>query len=191
MILIFSSWKVCILTFPLTFLAPAQIIEFALQRWISSRSSYQRIYDGEPDIPETSLFMRIGIRIGLILLCTFFASAVPCFGMVSYDRYFLLPLLCIYAQVISLLGCFTVVILSFILPPLFHLFIITVPKLNKQKSAISQQSLSYMEEDEKVIKRNYYFGVAHTLAGIVLSLIATSVTAFDVWSKLSSGAGCS
>lgn len=169
-----SMALVCVLTFPLTFLAPAQIIEFALQRWISSRSSYQRIYDGEPDIPETSLFMRIGIRIGLIVLCTFFASAVPCFGMV-----------------ISLLGCFTVVILSFILPPLFHLFIITVPKLNKQKSAISQQSLSYMEDDEKVIKRNYYIGVAHTLAGIVLSLIATSVTAFDVWSKLSSGAGCS
>lgn len=85
------------------------------------------------------------------------------------------------------------VILSFILPPLFHLYIITIPKLHKQKSAIATlNNLDYLgADDEQTLKRNYYLGVAHTVGGIILSVVATSVTAYDVASKLSSGAGCS
>jgi hypothetical protein len=47
------------------------------------------------------------------------------------------------------------------------------------------------EQLENEAKNHYYRGVAHTVGGILLSIIATSVTVYDVISKLESGHGCS
>ena len=81
-------------------------------------------------------------------------------------------------------------ILSFVLPPLFHLYIITVPNLTKHQSAI-MVNREEREQLENEAKNHYYRGVAHTVGGILLSIIATSVTVYDVISKLESGHGCS
>jgi hypothetical protein len=85
--------------------------------------------------------------------------------------------------------------LSFILPPLFHLFLITLPKLNKQKSAIAKSSSQHYQQyeevdDEEQLKRDYYKGVVHTVAGILLSAIATSITCYDAVTKLMHGGVC-
>jgi hypothetical protein len=96
------------------------------------------------------------------------------------------------SQVVSLLGSFTVAILSFVLPPVFHLFIITIPKMEKHKSAISMinKFSSHEEEDENEIKNQYYRGVAHSLGGIALSIVATMVTTSYVIEKLYRGESC-
>jgi hypothetical protein len=90
------------------------------------------------------------------------------------------------------LGSFTVAILSFVLPPLFHLFIITIPKLEKQKSAISviNSFSSHEKEHENEIKNQYYRGVAHSIGGIALSIVATTVTTTYVIEKLYHGESC-
>ena len=51
-----------------------------------------------------------GIRISLLCLCEFFATSIPCFGLT-----------------VSLLGCFTVIILSFVIPPYVSLEMLTGP----------------------------------------------------------------
>lgn len=174
-----SMALVCVLTFPLTFVPPAQMLEYYFQNirqklkfW--NANPYQTINDGdEAPYTEPTLWVRLLNRSILVGVCTLLATAVPCFGMI-----------------ISILGCFTVAILSFVLPPLFHLYIITVPNLTKHQSAI-MVNREERERLENEAKNHYYRGVAHTVGGILLSIIATSVTVYDVISKLESGHGCS
>lgn len=98
---------VCLLTYPLSFYPPLQIIEYFIQHyWATHSHQYQRIPsirrtdekvnlesagkevegihhsgddDDEPEIPFVS---KVIIRITVIILTTFFATAVPCFGTV-------------------------------------------------------------------------------------------------------------
>jgi amino acid permease len=75
---------VCILSFPLTFVPPTQMLEYLIQHYLTSRSRhYQIIYEGMV-VPETPLKTRLMVRIALVMTTTFLAAAVPCFGVVSY-----------------------------------------------------------------------------------------------------------
>jgi hypothetical protein len=81
-----------------------------------------------------------------------------------------------------------VAILSFILPPLFHFYLIILPKLNRPKSAIYSHYQESWNEDE--IRSHYYRGIAHIAVGVLLSIVATVVTTYDAILKLQSGEGC-
>lgn len=138
----FSMAAVCLLTYPLTLVPPAQMIEQLLIQNLSTCGTsgkyayntlrggggggggsgniagvekHQSINDSnieDFDVAsyEPSTFLRCMVRASLIALCTFIATSTPCFG-----------------SVISLLGCFTVSILSFVMPAILHLRLVTIP----------------------------------------------------------------
>lgn len=119
---------VSILTFPLTLVPVSQMIENLItQNFTAPRSLYLPIADRLPgsgkgqittsgssnnlglnidlegdDSSNSSLSFRLSVRFVLVVICTALAATVPCFG-----------------DVVSLLGCFTVSILSFIMPPCY------------------------------------------------------------------------
>jgi solute carrier family 36 (proton-coupled amino acid transporter) len=87
---------VCLLTYPLTLVPPAQMIEHVLSydiRWsnLLSFASSQRSYDQIPqdhsqsqDLTSSSpLLLRLIVRGALVTLCACFSALVPCFAMVS------------------------------------------------------------------------------------------------------------
>ncbi len=130
-----SMAAVCLFTFPLTLVPPAQMIEQLLHHnlrfflpsssgkgLLSHTTSYTSIEGsdsnkagaGDPneerssemyseDIEEPPTTLRFSVRFLLISMCTVLAISIPCFG-----------------DVISLLGSFTVSILSFVMPPILH-----------------------------------------------------------------------
>ena len=59
---------------------------------------------------EVPIWVSYGIRTSLLCLCEYLATSIPCFGLT-----------------ISLLGCFTVIILSFVIPPYVSLKLLTGP----------------------------------------------------------------
>ena len=59
---------------------------------------------------KASALLRYANRITMLALCTSVSTNYPCFGML-----------------VSLLGCFTVTILSFVLPPFFRLMLVSMP----------------------------------------------------------------
>lgn len=84
LLIFFPSSQVCLLTYPLTLIAPAQMIEYFIGQYLVNRhQGYQRIYDGEPEVPEATSQMKIITRMSLIAFCTFSATFIPCFGAVS------------------------------------------------------------------------------------------------------------
>jgi len=89
-----SMALVCILTFPLAFCAPAEMLEYKLSQLGSYMTSvyyqgYERIHTAEDDDKTTTsntttvTMTQSILRISLILLTTVLASTVPCFEMVS------------------------------------------------------------------------------------------------------------
>lgn len=92
----FVAMQVCLLSFPLSFLPPAHIIEQQLWNsrlntpfW-SSTTGQQFPYEpighslGSAALAqEPSLVFRCSVRFFLVALCALLAAHVPCFGMVS------------------------------------------------------------------------------------------------------------
>lgn len=143
----------CLLTFPLAFVPPAKMLESYLLSLLSLLSRcaptslphllptlhhteinaninanantninvnggeghFER---GEP--PRLSTPVRYANRALLLAACTSVSCRFPCFGLV-----------------VSLLGCFTVSILSFILPPFFRLKLVSLPSLEADPGAAS------------------------------------------------------
>jgi len=143
---------VCLLTFPLAFIPPVAMMESYLLRAIDSLPSsagadgapqqsllqrwafdYESINDSYAHdgtsaanpgsdrelrnraesldiMRRASPLLRSLTRLSLLSLTTAIASEFPCFGMI-----------------VSLLGCFTVSILSFVLPPFFRLKLVSMP----------------------------------------------------------------
>ena len=128
---------------------------------------------------EPSLRIRITVRLLLTLMCTFAAAYVPCFGVV-----------------VSLLGCFTVTILSFVLPPLLHLMLVTRPLMLPMQStlAISQtfsmkKTDSFWEYHDKDFispQKQYYIDIALTVCGLAICVIGTSIMVYNVYNSLNS-----
>ncbi len=133
-----SMAAVCLFTFPLTLVPPAQMIEQLIHHnlrgvlisstsgkgLLSQTTSYTSIEASDnsnkasvngdhneessgdmysENIEEPPVLLRFSVRFVLISMCTLLAISIPCFG-----------------DVISLLGSFTVSILSFVMPPILH-----------------------------------------------------------------------
>ena len=64
----------------------------------------------EEDRVEVPIWVSYGVRMTLLCLCEYLATSIPCFGLI-----------------VSLLGCFTVTILSYVIPPYVSLEMITAP----------------------------------------------------------------
>jgi proton-coupled amino acid transporter len=178
---------VCLLTFPLAFLPPISMIENYILQGIDFISSsgddedslqskikrfaydYESIRTTTTDMTPPTLvlgatdsdialtaapvrrassFLRCTLRMSLLGLCTAIACAFPCFGLL-----------------VSLLGCFTVTILSFVLPPFFRLMLVAMPTFE------STGEYSHLLTD-----------VFMTGAGALLCIISTSVVSSQIMS---------
>lgn len=64
-------------------------------------------------VPPSLMYL---VRALLLLVCEFLASSIPCFGLI-----------------VSLLGCFTVTILSFVIPPYLSLSLLSKPKWEEER----------------------------------------------------------
>lgn len=82
------------------------------KRTESSISSMDFEEDVLTRVPASLMYI---VRAILLLLCEFLASSIPCFGLV-----------------ISLLGCFTVTILSFVIPPYLSLVLLSKPRWEEE-----------------------------------------------------------
>lgn len=139
----------CLLTFPLAFVPPAKMLEsylLSLMTWwdrtslphflptlhyteinanINTTNTTINVNGGEGHLkrgepPRLSTPVRYFNRALLLAACTHVSCRFPCFGLV-----------------VSLLGCFTVSILSFILPPFFRLKLVSLPSLEADPGAAS------------------------------------------------------
>lgn len=190
---------VCILTFPLTFLPPAQMIEkyfegvgkvkavevvdriATMEGGVKSAQygSFQGALvgaDSNSDSEELSPLLSSSaskvspmfsyvLRCVLVLLCTSVAVFVPCF-----------------ATVISVLGALTVALLSFVLPPLLHLTIISYPRYmggNRGLALNSDWSGWQVSAD-----------VVLLVCGLLLTVLTTCLILIQAAAKFSAGLGC-
>jgi amino acid permease len=106
--------------------------------------------DGEElQTTSSSLGFRCVIRLFLVTFTTASASSVPCFHMI-----------------VSLLGSFTVSLLTFILPPLFHLFIISIPRVKGKDIPNEMMSPSFQLAKDLIL----------LVLGTVITVIGTGMT---------------
>ena len=117
-----SMAATCLLTFPLAFVPPAKMIESYLSSLLTRcgltstpHLAYYTEINGESSEPRLSTPVRYSNRALLLGACTYVSCRFPCFGLL-----------------VSLLGCFTVTILSFILPPFFRLKLVSLPCLETE-----------------------------------------------------------
>jgi hypothetical protein len=61
------------------------------------------LLEGKIVVPETTMLLRVVVRLGICLLCSFISVFVPGF-----------------VDVLSFVGCFCVALVSFVVPPLLH-----------------------------------------------------------------------
>lgn len=166
---------VCILSFPLALVPPAQMIEqLLLQSKLQltfGGSAYQRITssppmitDDEDEFQEPPVTLRAACRLGLVTVCTILAANVPCFGFV-----------------VSLLGCFTVSILSFVLPPLLHLMLVTIPESQHYALNLSQPF---------IITRHVVSDSLLLALGVITFVCATGITAMEAFNGPTGDASC-
>lgn len=100
---------------------------------------------------------------------------------------------------ISVLGCFTVAILSFVLPPILNLLIVTLPSLQSQQHQQQNNQrlpvyvtghIAIQYDGSNVSKHDYYKDLALFLCGVMLSMISTTVTVMDVINRMEKGLTC-
>ena len=83
-------------------------------------------------------------------------------------------------QVVSLLGCFTVSILSFVLPPLLHLILVTIPESQHYSLNVAQPV---------TITRHIVADCLLLALGVVTFVFATGITAMEAFNGNESGDG--
>lgn len=95
---------------------------------------------------------------------------------------------------ISLLGCFTVSILTFILPPILHFRLVTLRLLNENLLSITRIQNKYLQaylKDDKISpKVQYSLDLLLTALGILISVVATIITTQDAMKTLESYGSC-
>ena len=99
------------------------------------------------------------------MLCTILAIYVPCFG-----------------DVISLLGCFTVSILSFVMPPLLHYKIVSIPLSHKKDHVMVEFANDAVNPKVQIV-----FDVILTILGIFISVAGTCINGASVYEKIVKG----
>ena len=113
--------------------------------------------NGENDVNTIPNNARIVHRLILVLMLQFISAHVPCFGLV-----------------VSLLGCFTVSILSFVLPPLFSLRIISAKAVDDRIS-----------ESSDVAAGSYRRDLLLLILGLLTTVVATAIVIMQSIQSLS------
>ena len=197
----FAMALVCILTLPLTFIPPAQMIEQLLMQCgdflqkrktssfgrflgYSSSGEFQSLngnhdmeqfpnslsiehistkFSDEDEIifREPSRALQLITRGLLLWMCHAFAIRIPCFGLI-----------------VSLLGCFTVTILSFVLPPYLSLNII---------SKRAYESLDTTSSIAPQVVYRYYRDIWMIVFGVLLCLVLTVIVSIQCYNVYFSG----
>lgn len=170
-----SMAAVCLFTFPLTLVPPALMIEHLIVQRCRRRNDdnldtngignpnieYQSInndiIDEDLDTSDHGFYSTIYFsyinRLILVCFCTVSAIGIPCFG-----------------DIISLLGCFTVSILSFVMPPLLHYRIVTYPVLRGNRLASKVG-----ENDFVSFRYQAIIDIVLTILGVLVSLIGSII----------------
>mmetsp|Transcript_2876 Transcript_2876/g.4376 ORF Transcript_2876/g.4376 Transcript_2876/m.4376 type:complete len:499 (+) Transcript_2876:60-1556(+) len=195
---------VCLVSFPLTMVPPAEMIEQmiiqSIRRW--TRPSQPLVEEGGVSLPhyssltsesdvrqtelveerhytpehfeEPSMMLRWSNRLFLVVMCTALAAHVPCFGLV-----------------VSLLGSFTVTILSFVLPPVLHLLIVIKPRMDyiREEEDGSASPVDHVGSAGdflqitygSMIRLQFYGDLFMALCGCVGCIFTTIITAIDAY----------
>ena len=193
---------VCVMTIPLLLVPSSQIVEkFLLTLYTSqaeggnqhvaengglaqsgqldykalSTSSALQVDEGSDTddavAGEVSFHTRCTNRFCMVMLITTISISVPCFSLV-----------------ISLLGCFTVTILCYIMPPLLHLKLVSEPLL--QGRFPSNKDIREFQNDWVEPQFQYYTDCVFFCFGLAFCVFATSLTAYESYTDLVSGTGC-
>lgn len=161
----------CLTTYPLTFIPPATMIEQLiiqnLSFWgLNGRYRYRSIFpnnekgDNVEHEENISTSMRLLVRGILILFTTVTSRLVPCFG-----------------DVIAVIGCFTVSILSFIMPPLLHMKLVSYPNYISDTSKFS-------------FLMDYSYDAFMLSLGFILWIVGTFITVNGIYIRLRLGNSC-
>lgn len=153
----------CLTTFPLTFVPPSHMIEQLIMQYGFNRYRYQSIFKGglsEIDQDnDTPFSIRLLVRCIIVLITTLISFFVPCFG-----------------DIIAIIGCFTVSILSFILPPVLHFRLISYP--------------AYTDDSQLSSLLKYIFDIIMILLGFILWIVGTFITAQGIYVRIRQGNSC-
>lgn len=109
-------------------------------------------------------------RLVLVFVTIFIAVSVPCFALV-----------------ISFLGCCTVSILTYIMPPFIHSRIVTKKLLKKNPDVVHMPMFDTDLIDpitQNVLDNIYYW------FGILFCVVSTSLTGLSVYFTLAEGGNC-
>ena len=151
----------CLTTFPLTFIPPSHMIEQLIMQYGFNRYRYQSIFKGglsEIDL-EPSFSIRLLVRCIIVLTTTLISFFVPCFG-----------------DIIAIIGCFTVSILSFIMPPVLHFRLISYPE--------------YTDDSKLSSLLKYIFDIIMILLGFILWIVGTFITVQGIYVRIRLGNSC-
>ena len=110
------------------------------------------------------------IRFALVLFTTIASSSVPCFG-----------------SIVSLLGAFTVSILSFVLPPLLHYQIVTKGRVERELRGVDMEEGT--KEGEFLLSPTNQKGVDLLMcaSGVIICIFGTWITASDISTRAAQG----
>jgi hypothetical protein len=110
-------------------------------------------------------------RLFLLIFAVVCAIGVPCFGLV-----------------ISFLGCGTVSILTYVMPPLLHRRIVTEPLLH---ATAGDEIAVKFETDFISPSCQYVIDITYCVFGILFCIVSTLSTGFSIYSQLEQEGGIS
>ena len=168
---------VCLLSFPLTLLPAAKMIEkgivnlFPSVLSVTSSNEYRRINSStavfeitneieESESIDPPVYLCYFVRFCLIIFTSVLAITIPCFALV-----------------ISLLGSCTVSLLTYIMPPLLHFYLVS------ERSIIGNSTTF-------ILSYHPLFDIFLFLLGLIIAITATTLTAIEVFEQITTGTTC-
>ena len=174
---------VCLLSFPLTLLPAAKMIEkgivnlFPSVLSVTSSNEYSPIFERgrinsstavfeitneieESESIDPPAYLCYFVRLCLIIFTSVLAISIPCFALV-----------------ISLLGSCTVSLLTYIMPPLLHFYLVS-------ECSVVGNSTTF------ILSYHPLFDIFLFLLGLIIAITATTLTAIEVFEQITTGATC-
>jgi len=175
---------VCLLSFPLTLLPAAKMIEKGIVNLFpsvlsaTSSNEYSPIFERgrinsssavfeitneieESESIDPPVYLCYIVRLCLTIFTSVLAITIPCFALV-----------------ISLLGSCTVSLLTYIIPPLLHFYLVS------ERSIIGNSATTFS------LSYHPLFDIFLFLLGLIIAITATTLTAIEVFEQITTGNTC-